>query len=74
MRTSLEPRVVATRRSTGLKLFGKEFPKLGVPKGSVKGLLEGYYKGCFKGLYKGLEFPKISCTVFWGPYNQDPTI
>ena len=20
------------------------------------------------------EFPKIRCTLFWGPYNKDPTI
>ena len=23
---------------------------------------------------KGLEFSKIRGTVFWGPYNMDPTI
>ena len=29
--------------------------------------------GFFRGLYWGLEFPKIQGTLFWGPYNKDPT-
>ena len=33
-----------------------------------------YDKASFKGLYKGLQFPKIRGTLFWGPYNKDPTI
>ena len=32
------------------------------------------YKGSLKGLYKGLEFPKIRGTLFWGPFNKDPSI
>ena len=42
--------------------------------GYLKAPLKGYYKGSFKGLYKGLGFPKIRGTLFWGPYNKDPTI
>ena len=25
-------------------------------------------------LYTNWEFPKIRGTLFWGPYNKDPTI
>ena len=37
--------------------------------------LRGYYKGTIRvPLNKGLEFPKIGCTLFGGPYSKDPTI
>ena len=39
------------------------FRKLGVP-----------FKGSFKGSIRVLEIPKIRDTLFWGPYNKDPTI
>ena len=48
--------------------------------GSIYGTFKGIHKGPFKGSYKGStgfrvwEFPKIRCTLFWGPYNKDPTI
>ena len=50
-----------------------EFPK-------IRGTFKGIYKGSKKGSYKGSigfrveEFPKIRGTLFWGPYNKDPTI
>ena len=40
----------------------------------VKRALLRPHKGCDMRLSTIWEFPKIRDTLFWGPYNKDPTI
>ena len=43
--------------------------------GTYKGSFKGYYKGAIRlPLNKGLGFPEIRGTLFWGPYDKDPTM